>query len=186
MQWPWSATRRLWTSLTILKALRQVTTKSQNHFPQSEFQRSKKQCQDDENKVKAQELKKVCKLNRAACQLKLQLFAEAKASCDAVLKDDSHNVKALFRKAQAELGLKMFLECAEDVKKVLDLEPQNKEARALAKEAAKGQKEEDQKSKGVFGKMCSALGTGPIREPYVDRRFDFDAEERLQKEAVSK
>ena len=79
--------------------------------------------------------------------------------------------------------LKMLLECSQDVKKVLDLEPNNREARALAKEVAKAQKEEDQKSKGLFGKMCQALGTGPIREPYVDRRFDFDAEERLQKEA---
>lgn len=138
---------------------------------------------EEENKVKAKELKKVCKLNRAACQLKVGLFAEAKASCDTVLKDDSHNVKALFRRAQAQFALKMLLECAQDVKKVLDLEPNNREARALAKEVAKAQKEEDQKSKGVFGKMCQALGTGPIREPYVDRRFDFDAEERLQKEA---
>lgn len=139
--------------------------------------------QDDENKAKAKELKKVCKLNRAACQLKLKLFSEAKASCDTVLKDDAHNVKALFRRAQAHFGLKSFMECTFDVKKVLELEPQNREARALAKEVQKAQKEEDQKSKGMFGKMCQALGTGPIREPYVDRRFDFDEEERLQKEA---
>ena len=91
----------------------------------------------------------MCKLNRAACQLKVGLFAEAKASCDTVLKDDSHNVKALFRRAQAQFALKMLLECAQDVKKVLDLEPNNREARALAKEVAKAQKEEDQKSKGV-------------------------------------
>ena len=139
--------------------------------------------QDDENKAKAKELKKVCKLNRAACQLKLKLFSEAKASCDTVLKDDVHNVKALFRRAQANFGLKSFMECTFDVKKVLELEPQNREARSLAKEVQKAQKEEDQKSKGMFGKMCQALGTGPIREPYVDRRFDFDEEERLQNEA---
>lgn len=45
---------------------------------------------------------------------------------------------------------------AEDVKKILELEPNNREARALAKNAQAGQKEEDKKSKGLFGKMCKA------------------------------
>eukprot|EP00438_Fugacium_kawagutii_P035272 Skav209739 [mRNA] locus=scaffold2057:21048:24320:- [translate_table: standard] len=107
----------------------------------------------EENKVKAKELKKTCKLNKAACQLKLKLFFEAKASCDTVLKDDSHHVKALFRRAQAEFGLKNFDQCLLDAKKVLELEPGNREARNLAKEAAAAQKEEDKKSKGFFGKM---------------------------------
>ena len=96
-----------------------------------------------------------------------------------------------------------------DVKKVLEQEPLNKEARALARETQVGQKLEDQKSKGLFNKspggmstsfvllrvissfsggyslsrvafcrMCGALGKGPIPEPFVDRRFDFDAAER--------
>ena len=125
-------------------------------------------------------MKKTCKLNIAACQLRLQLFSEAKASCNTVLKEEAQNVKALFRRAQADLELKNFEDCQKDVKKVLDLEPQNKEARALAKDLQMAQKEEDKKSKGVFGKMCQALGTGHIPEPYVDRRFDFDADEKDQ------
>ncbi|CAE7447034.1 FKBP62 [Symbiodinium natans] len=130
-----------------------------------------------ENKAKATDLKKVCTLNKAACQLKCELFADAKTSCNTVLKDDSANLKALFRRAQAELGLKNFGDCTRDVKRILEIDPQNREARALAKQAASGQKEEDQKSKGLFGKMCQALGKGPIREPYKERRFDFDAEQ---------
>ena len=46
----------------------------------------------------------------------------------------------------------------------------------LAKEAQAGQKEEDKKSKGLFGKMCQALGKGPIPEPYKDKKFDLDDE----------
>lgn len=211
IHWLWSDTRRLLISSAILKALRSAKwifffliwkrhTSFTNFFSGQivgivcspslllrnficTWDHDAHTWQDDENKAKAKELKKVCKLNRAACQLKLKLFSEAKASCDTVLKDDAHNVKALFRRAQAHFGLKSFMECTFDVKKVLELEPQNREARALAKEVQKAQKEEDQKSKGMFGKMCQALGTGPIREPYVDRRFDFDEEERLQKEA---
>mmetsp|Transcript_66058 Transcript_66058/g.146735 ORF Transcript_66058/g.146735 Transcript_66058/m.146735 type:complete len:166 (+) Transcript_66058:1-498(+) len=131
-----------------------------------------------ENKAQAAELKKVCTLNRAACQLKSNLFTEAKASCNLVLKEDSANLKALFRRAQAELGLKNFGDCTKDVKRILEIDPHNREARALAKEAVAGQKQEDKNSKGMFGKMCQALGKGPIREPYKDRRFDFDAPER--------
>ena len=47
----------------------------------------------------------------AACQLKLKLWSDAKASCNLVLKDSSDNVKAVFRRAQADFGLKNYLEC---------------------------------------------------------------------------
>ena len=51
---------------------------------------------------KAKELKFTCELNKAACFLKLQMFAEAKVACRLVLEEPScRNVKALFRRAQA-------------------------------------------------------------------------------------
>merc|ERR1712048_867858 len=55
----------------------------------------------EENKVKAKELKRNCELNRAACQLKLTHYSEVKTSCNNVLKEESGNVKAYFRRAQA-------------------------------------------------------------------------------------
>eukprot|EP00913_Durusdinium_trenchii_P032431 g30365.t2 len=128
---------------------------------------------DEQMKIKAKELKKTCKLNCAACQLRLQLWHEAEASCNVVLKDEPQNLKALFRRAQAHLGSKNFEDSMRDVKKALDLEPQNREAKALVKEVQAAQKEEDKKSKGFFGKMCQALGTGQIPEPYVDRENHF-------------
>ncbi|CAJ1358104.1 unnamed protein product [Effrenium voratum] len=131
----------------------------------------------EENKAKALELKKTCTLNKAACQLKLQLFTDAKASCNVVLKDSPGNVKALFRRAQAEFSLKNFLDAIKDAKKVLEIEPKNREARSLVKDAQLAQKEEDQKSKGLFGKMCKALGKGPIPEPYKEKKYDFDEDD---------
>merc|ERR1712039_291242 len=62
-----------------------------------------------ENQAKAKEMKKLCELNRAACQLQLKDFTAAKTSCNNALKAESLNVKALFRRAQAELGLKNYL-----------------------------------------------------------------------------
>merc|ERR1711972_550611 len=92
-------------------------------------------------------------------------YAEAKNACNAVLKEDTQNVKAIYRRAQAELGLKNFFECIKDCRKVVELDPPNKEARALLKQAQAGQKEEDKKAKGLFANMCKALGKGPIPEP---------------------
>merc|ERR1712048_1527376 len=92
------------------------------------------------------------------CQLKIHDYAAAKTSCNDALKEDSQNIKALFRRAQAGLGLKSFDECMRDLKKVIEIDPQNKEARNLYKQAQVGQKEEDKKSKGLFTKMCSGLG----------------------------
>jgi len=134
---------------------------------------------DEKNKDKAKDLKKACELNKAACYLKLKDFSEAKKSCDAVLKDEVANVKAIYRRAQAECGLKNFQECIRDCKRVVELDAQNKDARALLKQAQLGQKEEDKKSKGLFANMCKALGKGPIPEPFVAKRpaDDMDDED---------
>lgn len=102
--------------------------------------------------------------------MKLNDYTEAKKACNTVLKDETQNVKAIYRRAQAELGLKNFPECMRDCKKVVEIDAQNKEARALLKQAQALQKEEDKKSKGMFANMCRALGKGPIPEPYKAKR----------------
>ena len=110
----------------------------------------------EENKAKALELKKLCNLNKAACYLKMEEFFEARGACDAVLKEDAQNVKATFRRAQAQFGMKNFLDCIQDCKKVVELDAQNRDARLLLKKAQDGQKEEDKKSKGLFATMRAA------------------------------
>jgi len=122
----------------------------------------------EENKAKAKALKKVCDLNQAACQLKLKNWTAAKSCCNNVLKEEPDSVKALFRRAQAVFELKDFMECMKDLKKVIELDPQNREARKLLKDAQGLQKEEDKKSKGMFTKMCQGLGKGPLPETAHD------------------
>merc|ERR1712178_131125 len=129
---------------------------------------------DEDLKQKAKDLKKVCELNKAACYLKLTDFAEAKKACETVLKDESQNVKAIYRRAQAQYGLKNFSDCIRDCKRVVEGDAQNKEARTLLKQAQAGQKEEDKKSKGLFANMCKALGKGPIPEPYKAKKPGYD------------
>ena len=141
--------------------------------------------EEAELKAKARECKKLCELNKAACFLRLKEHVEAKKACEAVLKEERQNVKALYRRAQAECCLKNFQECIRDCKLVVELDTRNKDARALLKEALAGQKEEDRKSKGLFTNMCKALGKGPIREPGKSKEREESEEEDHEMEDVS-
>merc|ERR1712217_603435 len=135
---------------------------------------------DEDKKTKAKELKNVCELNCAACSLKFKDFANVRESCNKVLKEDSRNVKALYRLGQANLGEKNFGDCISNLKKLVEVDPQNKDVRTLMKEAKAGQKEEDKKSKGMFAKMCAGLGKGPIPEPGKSKSMapdDYDFED---------
>lgn len=123
----------------------------------------------EENKTKAKELKKSCELNKSACYIKLKDFAKVKTACTAILKDDRCNVKALFRNAQADFEFKNFADCMRGCKKVVEADPNNREARALLKQAQAGQKEEDKQSKGLFANMCKALGKLPTPETKTDK-----------------
>lgn len=58
----------------------------------------------------SQQLKSValpCLLNRAACSLKLQKPREAIMDCYNVLQTDNSNTKALFRKGQAHVAVRV-------------------------------------------------------------------------------
>jgi len=116
----------------------------------------------------ALELRRLCLLNMAACQLKLRDFAAARDSCSKVLIEDSCNEKALFRRAQASLELGDAAASCRDLRAVADRDPQNREARELLLKAKARLKEETSKKgldKDTCSKMCAGLGTGPIPEP---------------------
>ncbi|XP_006814126.1 peptidyl-prolyl cis-trans isomerase FKBP8-like [Saccoglossus kowalevskii] len=75
---------------------------------------------------KIEELKVKCYNNLAACQLKVEAYEAALKSCNAVLKVEPDNVKALFRKAKV-LAQKGELEDAVIyMRKAIKLEPSNK------------------------------------------------------------
>lgn len=66
--------------------------------------------------------------NRAMARLRAGDAAGASADCDAVLADDPRNVKALLRRAAAREELGRPQPALEDLRQVLQLQPQNKEA----------------------------------------------------------
>lgn len=135
---------------------------------------------DEDQKQKAKDIKKVCELNKAACYLKLNDYAEAKKSCNVVIKDESQNVKAIYRRAQAEYGLQDLSECIRDCKLIIQIDAKNKDARTLLKQAQAGLKEQDRKCKGFFLNICKALGNARIcnmPEPHKAKRPHDDMED---------
>jgi FKBP-type peptidyl-prolyl cis-trans isomerase len=135
---------------------------------------------EGDTKAKAAELKKVCELNKAACFVKLKEFQDAKKACETVLKDDAQNLKALYRRAQAEYGLTNFLDCVRDCKRIVEIDSKNTDARSLWRDAQAAQKVEDKKSQGLYSNMCKALGKGPIPEPHVSKKASDDEDEDLR------
>lgn len=67
-------------------------------------------------------------LNTAACHLKLEDYIEARKNCDKALNMDPKNIKALFRRGQALMGVKEFEAAKTNFKSVIDLDPSNKAA----------------------------------------------------------
>ncbi|XP_015185919.1 PREDICTED: RNA polymerase II-associated protein 3-like isoform X2 [Polistes dominula] len=68
--------------------------------------------------------------NRALCHLKKDSLYSAEADCTTAIQLDSQYVKAYHRRALSRLELKQYKEAKEDLEKILQLEPSNKEAQA--------------------------------------------------------
>ncbi|KAJ0093364.1 hypothetical protein Patl1_26109 [Pistacia atlantica] len=111
----------------------------------------------DEEKQKTKVLKITCNLNNAACKLKLKEYKQAEKLCTKVLEIDSRNVKALYRRAQAYIQL-ADLDLAElDIKKALEIDPNNRDVKLeykLLKEKVREYNKKDAQFYGnIFAKM---------------------------------
>ncbi|KAM3927697.1 sperm-associated antigen 1 [Leptodactylus fuscus] len=72
--------------------------------------------------------------NRALCYLKLRQYEEAKQDCNCALQREASNIKALYRRAQAYRGLEQYQDCANDLRKLLSIDPGLAEPKALLTE----------------------------------------------------
>ncbi|GAB2216367.1 hypothetical protein Droror1_Dr00024139 [Drosera rotundifolia] len=111
----------------------------------------------DEEKSQSKALKTSCNLNNAAYKLKLKDYEQAKKLCTKVLDIDSRNVKALYRRAQAYLHL-FNLEKAEiDIRKALEIKPDNREVKLEYKALKDKVKEYNKKDAKLYSNMFSKL-----------------------------
>ncbi|KGN57238.1 70 kDa peptidyl-prolyl isomerase [Cucumis sativus] len=111
----------------------------------------------DEEKQQSKALKISCNLNNAACKLKVKDYKQAEKLCTKVLELDSRNVKALYRRAQAYIQL-VDLDLAErDIKKALEIDPDNRdvkiEYRQLEDKVREYNKRDAQFYGNIFAKM---------------------------------
>ncbi|PON33449.1 Peptidyl-prolyl cis-trans isomerase, FKBP-type [Parasponia andersonii] len=111
----------------------------------------------DEEKQQAKVLKITCNLNSAACKLKLKDYKQAEKLCTKVLELDNRNVKALYRRAQAYIQL-VDLDLAEmDIKKALEIDPNNRdvklEYKVLKEKVRECNKKDAQFYSSIFAKM---------------------------------
>ena len=91
--------------------------------------------------------------NCAMARLKNKDPDAAKFDCTKALQYDPKNIKATFRRAQAEFDLHNFKACQEDVARTLELDPSNKDAEALKRKAADAEKKEKKQEKAMYSKM---------------------------------
>lgn len=124
----------------------------------------------EESKTAAKTLKTTCELNKAACLLKTGDWVGTKTACNAVLKEESSNIKALFRRANALKELGEYDEAMKDCKTILEKDKANPDARRLIPKLKELQKVEDNKSKNMFANMCKGLGKLNTPEPYKDNK----------------
>ena len=106
--------------------------------------------------------------NRAACWLKLKDYDKALADCVAALEISPGDVKAIYRHAQALEGRGDIPEALRMVKKLLGLEPKNREGLEMARRLAasiKQQSDRLQSTDGIMGEMFAALASSdtPIK-----------------------
>nr|CAB3449791.1 unnamed protein product [Digitaria exilis] len=111
----------------------------------------------EEEKQLSKPLKISCMLNNAACKLKLKDYKEAKELCTEVLELDSTNVKALYRRAQAYTNL-VDLDLAEaDIKKALEIDPDNRDVKMGYRRLKETVKEYKRRDAKLYSNMISKL-----------------------------
>jgi len=86
-----------------------------------------------DEKKEVEDLKLQSYLNLAACWLKLKKYEKARDNCTTVLKMEENNVKALFRRGQANYYLKDFDASCQDLTLANKYDPNNTEVKKILK-----------------------------------------------------
>eukprot|EP01098_Paradermamoeba_levis_P015208 TRINITY_DN7592_c0_g1_i1.p1 TRINITY_DN7592_c0_g1~~TRINITY_DN7592_c0_g1_i1.p1 ORF type:complete len:784 (+),score=306.59 TRINITY_DN7592_c0_g1_i1:93-2354(+) len=107
----------------------------------------------EEQQKEVRELKISLLLNISACFLKLNKFARAIENCKKVIELDPTNIKALFRRAQANIKLKDLDAAMNDLKEANKLEPSNNDVVKELNSVKKLIQEEKEKEKKMYQKM---------------------------------
>jgi tetratricopeptide (TPR) repeat protein len=105
------------------------------------------------------QLQLTANLNLAACYLKISPpnYRRAKEYADKVLKSDSENVKAIFRRAQASLGLQDIDNARIDLEKAQKLAPEDALIKKELKRLEQMEVQHKQKEKKLYQHMFKKM-----------------------------
>ena len=98
-----------------------------------------------------------CSLNIAQAHINLKEYGYAAQKATSVLNKDSNNMKALYRRGVARNHLALPEEAIEDLKKALELDPENKSVKNEIIKSKKLITAAKKKTKEVYGNMFSKL-----------------------------
>ena len=107
----------------------------------------------DEEKKTSKALKATLHSNAAACAIKRADFRAAEVASGKALDLDGGAVKARFRHAQALAGLGEYLDAERELRRILDTDPNHKEATKELVRVRKAVKDQNLKDAALFGKM---------------------------------
>eukprot|EP00747_Dinoflagellata_sp_TGD_P058025 gnl/TRDRNA2_/TRDRNA2_150926_c0_seq2.p1 gnl/TRDRNA2_/TRDRNA2_150926_c0~~gnl/TRDRNA2_/TRDRNA2_150926_c0_seq2.p1 ORF type:complete len:477 (+),score=105.95 gnl/TRDRNA2_/TRDRNA2_150926_c0_seq2:62-1432(+) len=119
-------------------------------------------------------LKRAAKQNEAMCYLKLGDTTEAVRTCNELLVDDPRNEKALYRRASAYLKKGDYSAADADLKRCIEVNPSNQDARKLLQQCRSEVKRTSNKEKKMYSKMLSHTIS---REAEIMERFQKEVEE---------
>ncbi|GFR45320.1 hypothetical protein Agub_g6687 [Astrephomene gubernaculifera] len=122
-------------------------------------------------KQASREVKRSCWLNLAALDIKRAHWKDALRNCNNVLDVDSQNVKALYRRAQAHMGLQDLFEAEQDLKKAQYAEPNNADVAALSRKLKAAMREQNKKEASLYSKMfkfSAAAAKTPAAAPAAE------------------
>jgi len=105
------------------------------------------------------DMRRACRLNLALCYLKVSDPVAAKKVCDAVLRTEPENIKALYRRAQAHCQHKDYLQACRDLERLLDIDGNVVEAAQLLQKLQRkcSSVDRQQSNEISFTRMLSGL-----------------------------
>lgn len=142
-----------------------------------------------DEKVEANKQLKIVNLNNLAqCHLYLGSDQQAIDTCNKVLKIESTNPKALYRRAVAYINQQKLEQARTDLNKVLEKDPQNQDVKNYLKIIKAKYQEIDKKEKKVWGNLFSQtyyednnqLSYPDNPKVYFDIKYGANPAERIE------
>ena len=155
--WQLAADAKLARASTLKDAGSEIFKSGRTRFALTRYTSATRMYEHEKNPTDdSKAILKLCNLNIAMCELKLGEYKKAESACGKVLKDDSCNVKALFRRAQALAKLSEFEKAMTDIKRAMEIEPSNADLRVLYTSVREEIKKNNDQMKGLYSKMMRA------------------------------